>query len=109
MIEIEPRVARLESNQGLLQQELHQMNTTLGKIEQAIEKQNEISTDIRLLRQEFKSHIELELNSAKRQHDRIDGQDKRIESLENTRSKIGYTIVLAVVGALLTLVLRSNS
>jgi len=100
-MEIEPRVTRLESNQGLLQQELHQMNATLGKIEQAIERQNEISTDIRLLRQEFKSHIEVESNSVKR-------QNERIESLENTRSKIGYTIVLTVLAALLTLVLRSN-
>ncbi len=108
MSEIEPRVARLESNQGLLQQELHQMNTTLGKIEQAIEKQNEISTDIRLLRQEFKGHIDLEHSTAKRQHDMIEGQDKRIISLEKTRSNIGYTIVLAVVSALLTLVLRSS-
>lgn len=101
MSEIEPRVARLESNQGLLQQELHQMNTTLGKIEQAIEKQNEISTDIRLLRLEFKSHIETEALSIKR-------QNERIESLENTRAKLGYTVVLSVIAALLTLVLRSN-
>jgi len=100
-MEIEPRVAKLENNQGLLHQELHRMNATLGKIEQAIERQNEISTDIRLLRQEFKSHIEVEANSVKR-------QNERIESLENTRSKIGYTIVLAVLGALLTLVLRGN-
>ena len=100
-MEIEPRVAKLENNQGLLQRELQYMNATLGKIEQAIESQNKISADIRLLRQEFKSHIEVEANSVKR-------QNERIESLENTRSKIGYTIVLAVLGALLTLVLRGN-
>ena len=100
--EIEHRVNTLESNHQSFVFELRQTNATLLKIEQAIEKQNEISTDIRLLRQEFKLHIESELSSLKRQNERIEG-------LENTRSKIGYTIILAVVAALLTLVLKSNT
>ncbi len=47
---IEPRVSRLENSHNLLAQELHQINRTLSKIETAIERQNEIASDIRILR-----------------------------------------------------------
>lgn len=94
---IEPRVQKLESSHALLQQELHQMNKTLSKIEVAIENQNAISTDIRLLRQEFKGHTELENDSVKR-------QNARIEALEATQSKLAWMIITAVVMALLSLI-----
>lgn len=97
--EIEHRVNTLESNHQSFVFELRQTNTTLLKIEQAIEKQNEISTDVRLLRQEFKSHNELEVESTKR-------QNARIEKLENTISRLNWLVITAVLAALLATVIK---
>lgn len=97
--EIEHRVNTLESNHQSFIHELRQTNTTLMKIEKAIEQQNEISTDIRLLRQEFKSHNDLEMESTKR-------QNARIEKLESTQSRIAWMIISAVVVALLATVIK---
>jgi hypothetical protein len=99
--EIEHRVHTLESNHQSFVFELRQTNATLIKIERAIEQQNEISTDIRLLRQEFKSHADLELESTKR-------QNARIEQLEQNNSRIVWLILTAVIGAVLTLVMKGN-
>lgn len=99
--EIEHRVNTLESNHQSFVFELRQTNTTLLKIEQAIEKQNEISTDVRLLRQEFKSHNELEVESTKR-------QNARIEKLENTISRLNWIVITAVIGALLATLIKGN-
>jgi cell shape-determining protein MreC len=98
---IEHRVHTLETNHLSFIHELRQTNATLVKIEQAIEKQNEIQTDIRLLRQEFKSHNELELESTKR-------QNARIEKLESTQSRIAWMIITAVVVALLATVIKGS-
>ena len=99
--ELEPRVNRLENNHSLLQQELHQMNTTLSKIETAIEKQNEIATDIRLLREEFKSHTAIEIESVKR-------QNARIEQLEKNYSKLGWMVIGMVVFAVMASILKEG-
>ena len=101
MPEIEHRVNTLESNHQSFVFELKQTNTTLLKIEQAIEKQNEISTDIRLLRQEFKSTGELTLESTKR-------QNARIEALEANQSRIAWLVLTAVIGAIMTMILKGN-
>ncbi len=101
MPEIEHRVNTLESNHQSFVFELRQTNTTLLKIEQAIEKQNEISTDVRLLRQEFKSTSELTLESTKR-------QNARIEALETNQSRIAWLILTAVIGAIMTMILKGN-
>lgn len=99
--EIEHRVNTLESNHQSFVFELRQTNSTLLKIEQAIEKQNEIATDIRLIRQEFKAHSEMELESTKR-------QNARIENLETNQSRIAWLVLTAVVGAIMTLILKGN-
>jgi len=99
--DIAHRVNTLESNHQSFVYELRQTNATLIKIEKAIEKQNEISTDIRLLRQEFKSHADLEMESTKR-------QNARIEQLEQNNSRIVWLILTAVIGAVLTLVLKGK-
>ena len=99
--EIEHRVNTLESNHQSFVFELKQTNAKLLKIEQAIEKQNEISTDIRLLRQEFKSTGELTLESTKR-------QNARIEALETNQSRIAWLILTAVIGAIMTMILKGN-
>ena len=101
MPEIEHRVNTLESNHQSFVFELKQKNATLLKIEQAIEKQNEISTDIRLLRQEFKSTSELTLESTKR-------QNARIEALEANQSRIAWLVLTAVIGAIMTMILKGN-
>lgn len=98
-LEIEHRVNTLESNHQSFVFELRQTNTTLLKIEQAIEKQNEISTDVRLLRQEFKSATEMAIESTKR-------QNARIEALETNQSRIAWLVLTAVVGAIMTLILK---
>ena len=97
--EIEHRVHTLESNHQSFVFELREQNKTLIKIEQAIERQNEIHTDIRLLRTEFNGHIKREEDSQKR-------QNARIENLENTISRLNWMLITAVVGALMTLVLK---
>jgi len=99
--DIAHRVNTLESNHQSFVYELRQTNATLIKIEKAIEKQNEISTDIRLLRQEFKSHADLEMESTKR-------QNARIEQLEQNNSRIVWLILTAVIGAVLTLVFKGK-
>jgi len=99
--DIAHRVNTLESNHQSFVYELRQTNATLIKIEKAIAKQNEISTDIRLLRQEFKSHADLEMESTKR-------QNARIEQLEQNNSRIVWLILTAVIGAVLTLVFKGK-
>lgn len=99
--EIEHRVNTLESNHQSFVYELRQTNTTLLKIEQAIEKQNEIATDIRLIRQEFKNHNEMEVESTKR-------QNARIEHLEKNNAYIAWLVISAVVGAIMTMILKGN-
>jgi hypothetical protein len=99
--EIEHRVNALENNHQSFVFELRQTNSTLLKIEQAIEKQNEIATDIRLIRQEFKARAEMELESTKRQNDRI-------ENLETNQSRIAWLVLTAVIGAIMTLILKGN-
>jgi vacuolar-type H+-ATPase subunit I/STV1 len=96
-----PRIQKLEGEHILLNQELKQMNKTLSKIETAIEKQNEISSDIRMLRQEFKSHIEIELESIKR-------QNERIEHIENNLSKIAWIVVTAIVAGLIDFISKGH-
>ena len=76
-IELEPRVQRLENNHDLLALELKQINKTLSKIEEAIVKQNEIISDIRLIRLEIESNKD------------------RIKLLEDDKSKVGWAIVFA--------------
>jgi hypothetical protein len=101
MIELEHRVNTLETNHLSFIHELKQTNVTLVKIELAIERQNEISTDIRLLRQEFKSHNDLEIKSTER-------QNARIEAIETTISRLNWLVITAVVGALMTVILKGN-
>lgn len=101
MPEIEHRVHALENNHQSFIHELRQTNETLKKIEVAIEKQNEISTDIRLLRQEFKAHTDLELESTKR-------QNARLEKVESNQSRVAWMVITAVVVALLATVIKGN-
>jgi vacuolar-type H+-ATPase subunit I/STV1 len=100
-IDMVPRIQKLEGEHILLNQELKQMNKTLSKIETAIEKQNEISSDIRMLRQEFKSHIEIELESIKR-------QNERIEHIENNLSKIVWIVFTAIVAGLIDFISKGH-
>lgn len=98
-MEIEHRVQTLEVNHGAFTSEMRRMNTTLEKIESSIEKQNEIHTDVRLLRQEFQGH-------AMREDETIRRQNERIERLESIISRLNWMIVSAVVAALLALVIK---
>jgi chromosome segregation ATPase len=98
-IDIAPRVQKLEGEHLLLSRELTQMNKTLSKIETAIEKQNEIASDIRLLRQEFTSHVITEHDSFKR-------QNERIEHIEKNLSKIVWMLITAVIGSAMTFILK---
>lgn len=98
-MEIEHRVATLEINHGAITGEMRRMNTTLEKIELAIEKQNEIHTDVRLLRQEFQGHSIREEETVKR-------QNERIEKLETIISRLNWMIVSAVVVALMALIIK---
>ena len=98
-MELEHRVHTLESNHQSFVFELRQTNETLVKIEKAIERQNDIHTDIRLLRTEFNEHIKREEDSQKR-------QNARIENIENTISRLNWMVITAVVGALLAIVIK---
>jgi hypothetical protein len=81
-MELQEKVAKLENSHS----------------EQAIEKQNEISMDIRLLRQSFDSNKSAELESKKR-------QNARIESLEGNQSKLTWAVLFAIIGAVMASVL----
>ncbi|MCI4437961.1 MAG: hypothetical protein JHC33_14230 [Ignisphaera sp.] len=96
-----PRLQKLEGEHSLLNQELKQVNKTLSKIELTMEKQNEISSDIRLLRQEFKSHREVELESIKL-------QNERIEDIERNLSKIAWIVFTAIIAVLVDFVVKGN-
>lgn len=56
--EIEPRVTRLEGSFNILQVELQQTNKILGKIDETLEKQVQVSVDFKLLAQKFENHLE---------------------------------------------------
>ena len=84
---IEPRVSRLENSHNLLAQELHQINRTLSKIETAIERQNEIASDIRILR------VELE------------NKESRIVDIETNIGRLTWLIISSVVGGVMTLLM----
>lgn len=105
---IEPRVMKLEgnhraleSNQKLLTVELSQMNKTLSKIETSIEKQNEISADIRLLSLKYENHIENDTVSRSRIH-------KRLDMVEGNQSKVAWFIIALFITAVGTLVLKGH-
>jgi RecA/RadA recombinase len=100
-MDIAPRMQKLEGEHLLLSQELKQMNKTLSKIETAIEKQNEISSDIRMLRQEFGSHTVVERDSMIR-------QNKRIEQIEKNLSRIVWILITSVIGAVMALIIKVN-
>ena len=85
---IEPRVSRLENSHNLLAQELHQINRTLSKIETAIERQNEIASDIRILR------VELE------------NKESRIVDIETNIGRLTWLIISSVVGGVMTLLMN---
>ena len=101
MENVEHRLVTLESNHQSFVFELRQITSTLLKIEHAIEKQNEIITDVRLLRQEFKSHTDMEVESVKR-------QNARIEKTETNQSRVAWLVITAVVGAVMTLLLGGH-
>jgi hypothetical protein len=54
-----------------------------------------------MLRQEFKSHIEIELESIKR-------QNERIEHIENNLSKIAWIVVTAIVAGLIDFISKGH-
>ena len=56
--EIEPRVTKLEGSFNILQLELKQTNKILGKIDETLEKQVQVSFDTRLLAQKFEDHLD---------------------------------------------------
>jgi hypothetical protein len=87
-MELEPRVLRLETAHTILVEEFKQINKTLEKIELAIEKQSAIMGDLRVLT------------------NKLDSQDKRISDIESVLSRVVWLVVTAVIGALLTLVLK---
>jgi hypothetical protein len=87
-MELEPRVSKLETAHTILVEEFKQINKTLEKIEIAIEKQSAIMGDLRVLT------------------NKIDSQDKRISDIESVLSRVVWLVVTAVIGALLTLVLK---
>jgi hypothetical protein len=87
-VELEPRVSRLETAHTILIEEFKQINKTLEKIELAIEKQADLMSDLKVLT------------------NKIDGQDKRISDIESALSRVVWLVVTAVLGALLTLVLK---
>jgi uncharacterized coiled-coil protein SlyX len=87
-MELEPRVSKLETAHTILVEEFKQINKTLEKIELAIEKQSAIMGDLRVLT------------------NKLDSQDKRISDIESVLSRVVWLVVTAVIGALLTLVLK---
>lgn len=96
---IEHRVQTLETNHHSFIYELRRTNETLAKIEQAIERQNEIATDIRLLRQEVSANTAMENELAKR-------QNVRIGKIENTISRLNWLVITSVLAALLATVIK---
>ena len=104
-ISVELKVNQLEGDNKLLKQELQQMNKTLSKIETAIEKQNEIATDIRLLRHEFSSHVSDEKATFSRVFRDMDDQEedisRRMHDLETTKSRLGWFVILSVLSTVL--------
>ena len=97
--EIEHRVNTLESNHSTFVLELRQTNVTLSKIEKAIEKQNDIHMDIRLLRESYDNH----LKSDEESHKRIGA---RIEKCEDNQSKVIWAILLIVIAEVMKTIIK---
>lgn len=94
MQNLEHKVNTLESNQLLLVEELKHTNTTLEKIEKAIERQNEVVADIRLLRHELISHIDNTKLLEKTYSDRL-------TKMESNFSRVAWVIILTVLTTIL--------
>ena len=75
MLDLEPRVQQLENNHNLLVQELHQINKTLNKMEQTLEKFTDIVTKISVLEEKVHSNT------------------SRIKDLEDSQAKGMWAIV----------------
>lgn len=93
--EVEPRLRRLEDSHGVLASQLGQINKTLTKIEIAIEKQNEIHMDVRLLSQKFESHV-VSHNEDMKQVDRIDEEMKQGIRPVTLKALLVYAAVLII-------------
>ncbi|MDD5159701.1 MAG: hypothetical protein PHI47_06585 [Sulfuricurvum sp.] len=86
--EMEHRVRKLEDTHIKIATEWERLNDTLEKIEEALEKQNENSTEIR----------ELKLLNKVR--------DERIKALESNQSKLGWVVILIVIAAVIKSVMK---
>ena len=103
MPETENRIQLLENNHNLLSSELKQTNETLREIKTAIEKQNEIHTDIRLLTQKFDSHIESHKRDDEKINELKEQQENGIRPDTLKNLLIYAAIVIITYGSFLTM------
>ena len=82
MIDLEPRVQQLENNHNLLVAELHQINKTLAKMEQTLEKFADIVTKLSVLEEKVHSNT------------------GRIKDLEDSHAKGMWAIVTTFLAGL---------
>ena len=82
MEELEPRVQRLENNHNLLVAELHQINKTLSKMEQTLEKFADIITKLSVLEEKVHSNT------------------TRIKDLEESQAKGMWAIIATFLAGL---------
>ena len=82
MIDLEPRVQQLENNHNLLVAELHQINKTLAKMEQTLEKFADIVTKLSVLEEKVHSNT------------------GRIKDLEDSQAKGMWAIVTTFLAGL---------
>lgn len=86
--DMEARVRKLEDTNIKIATEWKRLNDTLEKIEEALEKQNENSAQIR----------ELKLMNEVR--------DARIKALESNQNKLGWVVILIVIAAVVKSVMK---
>jgi|GEM_PF-3618673 len=119
MVEAEQRILKLENSYSLVAAELGQIGKILSKMEASLEKQNDIMTDIRLLRQAQDEERRAKAETIKRIYADIEAERKRvyidleverrrIDKIEAAKAKIAWTIIGMVILALGSLVIKGG-
>jgi len=106
--EIVKRVEKIEDEHDELTQlfrdfskDFHQLTKGFEEVKEILKVLSRSQVDFQLFRQEFKAHDAAEVLSTKRLHERID-------KVENAQSKVAWTVLTAVIMAVLGLALKGT-
>ena len=101
-------ISRLENKIDKMDGDLNAVSKTVVSIDERLKANNELQSEKLDRFSDQLKEISDEVSYMKKEDvpARLDSHERRITSLESIASKIGWAIILAVLGAVLTLVLK---